>query len=191
MEECKVRNVVYESVCVLCNVEMLERKKLSKWEEFKNMAGVYVGETARSVYERAGEHWQDVKADKLESHMLKHWHTDHAQETGQPKFKIRIVKTCTDALSRQISESVRIDLRGSNVINSKTEYSRCRIPRLTIDREGWKSAKDAEAKDRKKGDMTARQTEDEIRMEEERISAWQRDQESSRSKRKVTEVGQK
>ena len=49
-----------------------------------------------------------------------------------------------DPLTRQISESVRIDLRGENVLNSKTEYSRCRIPRLTIDKEVWKTAKKEE-----------------------------------------------
>ena len=34
---------------------------------------------------------------------------------------------------------MRINLRGENVLNYKTEYSRCRLPRLTIDREDWKT----------------------------------------------------
>ena len=33
---------------------------------------------------------------------------------------------------------MRIDLRGENILNSKAEYSRCRVPRLRIDMEGWK-----------------------------------------------------
>ena len=67
---CKVRNVLYESACVVCNGDKFEKK--SKWESFKEMIGVYVGETSRSIFERAGEHWQDVKAGKVESNMLKH-----------------------------------------------------------------------------------------------------------------------
>ena len=39
---------------------------------------------------------------------------------------------------------VRIDLRGGGVLNSKTEYSRCRIPRLVVDMEEWKRKKSEE-----------------------------------------------
>ena len=97
----------------------------------EDMVGVYVGESARSIYERAGEHWQDVLGNKVESHMLKHWHEKHQDEKGEPRFRIRLVRSFGDALTRQMSESVRIDLRGENVLNSRTEYFRCRLPRLT------------------------------------------------------------
>ena len=72
---CKERNIIYESACILCNGDRFEKK--SKWESFKEMTAVYVGETSRSIFERAGEHWQDVKSGKIESHMWKHWQTDH------------------------------------------------------------------------------------------------------------------
>ena len=32
-------------------------------------------------------------------------------------------------------------MRGGLVLNSKTEYSRCRLPRLTIDRSEWEERK--------------------------------------------------
>ena len=145
-EDCQGRNLLYETMCELCNKEVVEgqQKPGSKWKEFKTMVGVYVGETARSLYERIGEHWQDVKGGKEESHMLKHWQECHSQEDGDPKFRVRKVGSFRDPLTRQISESVRIDLRGENVLNSKTEYSRCRLPRLTIDKEVWKTAKKEE-----------------------------------------------
>ncbi len=63
-----------------------------------------------------------------------------------PKFKMKMISSFQDAMTRQISESVRIDLCGSGVLNSKTEYSRCRLPRLVIDHEGWKKAKVDEKK---------------------------------------------
>ena len=48
-------------------------------------------------------------------------------------------------LTRQLSEAVRIELRGTDILNSKSEYSRCRVPRLTVDMEGWKSRNDKTA----------------------------------------------
>ena len=36
---------------------------------------------------------------------------------------------------------MRIDLRGGGVLNSKTDYSRCRLPRLTVDMDEWRSKK--------------------------------------------------
>ena len=47
-------------------------------------------------------------------------------------------------MTRQIAEAVRIDIRGENVLNSKSEYSRCRIPRLVIDQEAWRMNKKKE-----------------------------------------------
>ena len=47
-------------------------------------------------------------------------------------------------MTRQIAEAVRIDLRGEHVLNSKSEYSRCRIPRLVIDQDDWRVYKKKE-----------------------------------------------
>ena len=38
----------------------------------------------------------------------------------------------------QLAEAVRIELRGEDILNSKAEFSRCRVPRLRINMEGWK-----------------------------------------------------
>ena len=185
---CKVRNVLYESACVLCNGDRVEKK--NKWGSFREMVGVYVGETSKSIFERAGEHWQDVKAGKVESHMLKHWETDHSDDKGLPNFKIGIVRTCQDALSRQVGESVRIVLRGGNVLNSRTEYSRCRLPRLTIDREEWKTAKQQERKgvdDEEKSPFDEELSEEEMKWltdEQGVMAAWNEENARKESKRK-------
>ena len=57
---------------------------------------------------------------------------------------MKVVGSFRDPLSRQLSEAVRIDLRGGGVLNSKTEYSRCRVPRLVVDMEEWKRKKTEE-----------------------------------------------
>ena len=73
--------------------------------------GVHVGNTSRSIFERAGE-----------------------QEP--PKFNSKmVVASFQDAKSWQLSEAVRIDLRGENVLNLKSDYSRCKVPRLIINKE--------------------------------------------------------
>ena len=65
----------------------------------------------------------------------------HSDLPEPPKFKMKVVASFQDSLNRQINESVRIDLRGGGILNSKTEYSSCRLPRLVIDQEKWKTMK--------------------------------------------------
>ena len=60
---------------------------------------------------------------------------------------MKVVGSFKDALSRQLSEAVMIDLRGGGVLNSKTEYSRCRVPRLVVDMEEWRKKKIEERKE--------------------------------------------
>ena len=62
-----------------------------------------------------------------------------------PKFRFAIIKSFQDPLSHQLSEAVKIDLRGENILNSKTEYSQCRVPCLTVGLEGWTNSKKVEA----------------------------------------------
>ena len=141
LQNCRKRNILYESMCRVCNPEEdkgVDGKKMEKFEAFRKQPGVYVGESSRSIYERAGEHHRDAQGQKEDSHIFKHWKTSHPELPEAPKFTIKVVASFQDAMSRQLSEAVRIDLRGSNIINSKSEYSRCRVPRLRIDKEEWK-----------------------------------------------------
>ena len=139
----KKRNILYESICQLCNPEEENKRKDGK---LSGKDGIYVGESGRSLYERAGEHIKDARGMEEKSHIVKHWATSHPELKSPPKFKMKIVSSFQDAMTRQISESVRIDMRGGGVLNSKTEYSRCRLPRLVIDNEEWKKAKKEERK---------------------------------------------
>ena len=74
----------------------------------------------------------------VESHQIKHWQLDHPDLDEPPKFRIKIISTFKDPLTRQVAESIRIERRGAEILNSKSEYSRCKIPRLKIDLEEWK-----------------------------------------------------
>ena len=132
IQNCKQRNILYESYCTICNPEGLKDGK----DGFR-ASGVYVGESARSLYERAKEHHEDEESRKEDSHRMKHWVLDHPSLLDPPRFKIKVVSSYRDPLTRQVGEAVRIEMRGGNTLNSKTEYNRCRIPRLVIDQEVW------------------------------------------------------
>jgi hypothetical protein len=129
LEDCRRRNILYESSCVQCNPPDTLYKKGAK---LNNCEGVYVGESGRSLSEQAGEHHHDATSMKEDSHMLKHWQEQHGNQEQHPKFRFKIIGSFQDVLTRQVSEAVRIDLRGGGVLNSKSEYSRCKLLRHLI-----------------------------------------------------------
>ena len=65
--------------------------------------------------------------------MHKHWQTDH-QDEDRPKFSMKILKRHKSAFVRQISEAVLIEMHceKDTILNSKSEYNRCQLPRLSI-----------------------------------------------------------
>ena len=99
-------------------------------------ANLYVGESARSLYERASEHWEGAMSGKEENHMLEHLAASH-RDVQLPSFRFRVVKKCKTALERQVREAVRIEMRG-NILNKKGMYNRCKLTRMVIDSE-WES----------------------------------------------------
>ena len=129
-----MRNIIYESECSKCN-QPGERKENDKngLEERRGIASLYVGESARSVHERALEHWRDAESGKEETHMVEHQAEAHRGE-DIPQFRFRVVKKCKSSLERQVREAVRIQMRG-NVLNKKGVYYRCKLTRLVIDSE--------------------------------------------------------
>ena len=122
-KDCTRRNILYETACLQCK------------EEGKEV--LYVGESARSSQERGKEHQDDYNKKLEKSHMEKHAVSCHSGEK-RPTFGMKVVKTHSSALSRQIHEAVRIRRKAktSTILNSKSEYSRCQLPRLVV--ETWK-----------------------------------------------------
>ena len=132
LQDCFRTNILYESKCLSC-VRVGGESDKGRMEVMGRDEAVYVGESSRSLYERAKEHLEDALGQEEDSHIFKHWETCHRGEE-MPRFKFSIVRSFQDCLSRQIAESVRIGIRGK-VLNSQAVYSRCRLPRLTVDRE--------------------------------------------------------
>ena len=139
-QDCTRRNIVYENWCITCekrSLQEIEDMELEEAEikEKKQKVKIYkyIGETARSSYERSLEHTRDFFEMKADSHLLKHYLDKHAsEEMEEMEFGTKIVKECTSAFNRQIQESVEIQNNMEHhILNSKSEYNRCALPRLT------------------------------------------------------------
>ena len=76
--DCFQRNLVYENICTLCNLEALKSGELKSIN--MDVPSVYIGETARSVQERAKEHWDSYRSRDKDSHILKHWQLHHQSQ---------------------------------------------------------------------------------------------------------------
>ena len=93
---------------------------------------IYVGESSRTGYERGVEHQNDAKNEKDNSHIATHCKEEHAGR-GMEKFSMKVIRTHKTALTRQIHEAVVIaNSWNKNLLNSKQEYNRCIIPRITV-----------------------------------------------------------
>ena len=92
--------------------------------------------------------YKDRNDEEEDSHQMKHWVLDHPELDAPPKFKFKIISSFSDPLTRQISEAVRIEQRGDLILNSKSEFNRCQVPRLKIDMEGWKAGKEREKQEK-------------------------------------------
>ena len=155
-QDCTKRNCIYETWCMNCQGEEEKRiqeesggdEKKSK-EMMKRMKLYkYIGETSRSVYERSWEHVHSMEQLHTNSHMLKHALEKQGEEEdlGKIQFGVKVVRYTRSSFVRQVTESVIIqEERNHNILNSKSEYNRCSLPRLTAnlgDREWKKRAKE-------------------------------------------------
>jgi hypothetical protein len=135
-QDCRKRSIIYENTCQICNPEDGKEKVRKDGRDLADggkYPSVYVGESGRSLHERAREHWADFDGRQTDSHILKHWMVHHKGQ-GTPDFRIRVIKYCKDALSRQVGEAVRISYRGQT-LNSKSGYNRSGISRLVLEEE--------------------------------------------------------
>ena len=73
------------------------------WSPLTTRPSIYVGETAKSLYEHGKEHWDSFKSEAKDSHILKH-HQLHHGGVGDPKFQLCPVRFHSTALTMQLHE---------------------------------------------------------------------------------------
>ena len=140
-QECSKRNIVYETTCATCEArarQEIEESDLGEKEKIEKIKSMklfkYVGESNRSSYERGWEHLNDLATLNPRSHMLKHVLTHHPNEDMfSVELGMSVRKFCKSSFERQILESVTIQHERNNhhLMNSKSEYNRCSLPRLS------------------------------------------------------------
>ena len=133
----------------------------------------YIGETSRSTFERSNEHLNDMHQIKPTSHLLRHILDRHGGENmNEVRFGMKIIQHTRSSFERQLLESVCIQQnRHHNILNSRSEYNRCSIPRLST----------------KLGDQDFKKYEKEMQQEvekEERLGQIIRDMRKARNKRR-------
>ena len=113
-QDCHKRSIVYLSYCMDCeegqNKDIEDRcgedKEKLEEERKKTRRHIYIGETARSCFERLKEHQSDMRQLKVNSHMLRHIVEKHeGQNYEEVTFGVRIVRTARTSFERQITES--------------------------------------------------------------------------------------
>ena len=86
----------------------------------KDQGMVYtLGETSRSMHERAVEHMKDAEAYSTKSHIINHWMLAQSESNTPPKMAFKITSMFRDCLSRQIGEALRIHYSRDKILNSK------------------------------------------------------------------------
>ena len=139
-QDCHKRSLVYETRCLTCertNIHEIENMEIGEQEKIelkkKMVLFKYIGETSRSAYERGWEHMNDMASLKSTSHMLKHVVSSHPeQDMEKVEFGMKVLKYTQTSFERQIRESVIIQSERTkhNILNSRSEYNRCSLPRL-------------------------------------------------------------
>ena len=156
---CTMKNVLYENICVECNPGGSSKGELERPRE--DIPTIYVGETSRSLFERAKEHWAGMKGGATKNHMIKHVTLEH--DGREPKFVLKLIRQFKSALARQVAEAVRIRRRGGEggILNSKGEFNRCHIPRLRVEEVDTENLELADKEVREQEMITLREQDDE------------------------------
>ena len=113
---CHKNNVDYHFKCKPCG-ETLDTK--------------YLGESARNLYTRAGEHMKKYDRKDPNSFIFKHQKEYHNGEA--PNFEMKVVKSCKDPLTRQVTEAMLIKNHKGVLLNSKAEFFQPPIVRVRQD----------------------------------------------------------
>ena len=163
-QSCTKRNIVYETWCQTCKVESEKEAEAKGRDPKKIKLYKYIGESAKSAFERGFEHQNDKRTLQIRSHMLKHAVDRHEEARPEDiEFRMKVLQYPRSAFERQVSESIKIQRNTRHhILNSKGEYNRCALPRLglKIGTKEYSKAKESEDMEEEK----ERNIEEKIRM---------------------------
>ena len=125
--QCRRRNISYKTTCDNCKANNLQ----AGVENTPETVAHYIGESFRSGAERSANHISDYLNQKEESHIWKHKTIAHPDE--EVTFSMQIIKKHFSSFERQVTECIYIEVhQRENILNSKSGFNRCLIPRLSV-----------------------------------------------------------
>ena len=106
---------------------------------------LYVGETSRSVRERALEHISGGRNLDENNFITKRWLQCHQDDLVPPEFTFMVDTIHKDPLSREIDEAIKIHECDAefSTLNSKSEWNGTTLSRLCIEKSSWVRKKEA------------------------------------------------
>ena len=125
-----------------------------------NRKVVYLGESARSLWDRISEHIGDLRRRTTSSVLYRHWQEGH-QDEAEPEFSVEVLGCHRSSTERQIKEALEIQ-RGKydELINNKSKWGmNCLV------RHGTKYDKEVHQGSPGEGDQCAAQVVDARRQE--------------------------
>ena len=111
----------------------------------------YIGETARTLRQRVGEHWTKLNMWSSSSFILRHWMLEHGTLSEPPQFTFKIIKRFSEPMGRQIMEALKILESGS--LNLKSEYGANHICSLETSSSEWEKEKSQKIAEKEKKKM--------------------------------------
>ena len=139
--KCSVRSIVYIAECQEVVNDTLTCPD-----------SIYVGESSRSLAERANEHYLGGTRLDERNFITKHWLEHHPHSRDPPRIKFTVVRTHKDALGREVEEALLIEKANVDltIMNSRGEWNSGSITRLTVmhsERELKKKVREIEERD--------------------------------------------
>ena len=121
---CKSPNVTYRIKCQEC-------QKSGKKSH-------YIGESHRTLYDRAKEHNTALRNQNTTYSIVKHWKEHHQEMANPPEFSYHLVGKHHSAMERQIKEGLLIESESNQcdlLMNGKGEWGINVVPRLQTERD--------------------------------------------------------
>ena len=86
LPDCTKSSIVYESICTRCNPGAKNKGELV--DMAKGAPSLYIGESSRTIQERATEHWGAARKKAEDSHMAKHQIMEYGGAPPEFMFKV-------------------------------------------------------------------------------------------------------
>ena len=118
---CMKQGVVYRITCNICKQDGIQCD--------------YIGESARTSYDRGQEHLEDLRKGEQSNALVMHMVEDHPEmDMADHQFAMKVVRFHKSNLARQAHEGQEIaDYKGDRIMNRKGEWGSNLPPVLTVE----------------------------------------------------------